>query len=100
MQSNAAKRARRLAKPDWDKDAGRSDIDFNDLLEEEKFLNENIDFTFDYHYVGAGKWDRSHNIAVPDEIGTGVNSDNEHLNSKEQFNAAADLISVVQVEED
>ena len=80
MQSNAAKRARKLAKPDWDKDDGRSDTDFWDLLEEEKMLNETIDFTFDYHYRGAGRWFRDHHtIAVPDRIGAGVLGENRAL---------------------
>ena len=34
-------------------------------------------------------------IEVPDEISTGVNKDNIHLNSKEAFNAATDKISDV-----
>ena len=46
--------SRALAKPTWDKKEGRGDIDFNDLLEEEKFLNDNIDFTFSaYHALEA-----------------------------------------------
>ena len=96
MQSNAAQRARALAKPTWDKKKGRDDIDFNDLLEEEKFLNENIDFSFEHKFVGTGKWERNEaQIEVPDEISTGVNKDNIHLNSKEAFNAATDKVSDV-----
>ena len=96
MQSNAALRARALAKPTWDKKKGRDDIDFNDLLEEEKFLNENIDFSFEHKFIGTGKWDRNEaQIEVPDEISTGVNKDNIHLNSKEAFNAATDKVSDV-----
>jgi hypothetical protein len=80
MQSNAAKRARKLARPDWDKEAGRSDSDFAFLLEEEQLLNETVDFSFDYHYKGSGKWDRnSHKIAVPDRIGAGVLGENRAL---------------------
>ena len=98
MQSNAAQRARALAKPTWDKLKGRDDIDFNDLLEEEKFLNENIDFTFDYKYVGTGKWDRKEAvIEVPDEISTGVNTDNEHLASKDAFNKSTDKVASVEM---
>ena len=96
MQSNPALRARALAKPSWDKIEGRGDIDFNDLLEEEKFLNENIDFTFDYEYIGTGKWDREqHTIEVPDEIAPGVNNDNEHLADKNAFNASTDKQAAV-----
>lgn len=98
MQSNAAQRARALAKPTWDKLKGRDDIDFNDLLEEEKFLNENIDFTFDYKFTGTGKWDRTEAvIEVPDEISTGVNTDNEHLASKDAFNKSTDKVAAVEL---
>lgn len=82
MQSNAAKRARKLAKPEWDKEAGRSDGDFSELLEEEAMLNETIDFSFDYHYKGAGRWTRDHSIAVPDSIGEGVLGENRPLAPK------------------
>ena len=95
MQSNPALRARALAKPTWDKKEGRGDIDFNDLLEEEKFLNDNIDFTFDYQYMGTGKWERgSHDVDVAAEISPGVNDDNEHLNDLEAYRASTDAQSV------
>ena len=55
-QSNTVKRARRLAKPKWSDEKGRSGQDFTDLLNEEEYLNKNIDFTFDLHYVGTGDW--------------------------------------------
>ena len=98
MQPNAAQRARALAKPTWGKLKGRDDIDFNDLLEEEKFLNENIDFTFDYKFTGTGKWDRTEAvIEVPDEISTGVNTDNEHLASKAAFNKSTDKVAAVEL---
>ena len=101
MQSNPALRARALAKPDWDKLAGRGDIDFNDLLEEEKFLNDNIDFSFKHKYLGTGKWNRDANVInVPDEIAPGVNNDNEHLADKSAFNAATDKLANVQSSDD
>jgi hypothetical protein len=56
MMSNTAKRARRLAKPTWSIDEGRSGQDFADLLDEEKFLNSTIDFSFNYRYRGKGNW--------------------------------------------
>jgi len=56
MMSNTAKRARKLAKPTWDTDAGRNDDDFWSLLEEERLLNEAVDFTFDYNYKDTGDW--------------------------------------------
>jgi anaerobic magnesium-protoporphyrin IX monomethyl ester cyclase len=56
MMSNTAKRARKLAKPEWDLEVGRDDNDFWKLLEEERLLNEAIDFTFNYRYTGTGNW--------------------------------------------
>jgi len=56
MQSNAAYRARKLAKPNWDLELGRGDRDFGDLLMEEERLNSSIDFSFEYHYQGKGDW--------------------------------------------
>lgn len=95
MQSNSAARARKLSKPTWDAKEGRSESDFGELLEEELFLNENIDFSFEHHFRGGGKWERnSNNIAVPSEISQGVLDDNAHLNAEE---AAAD--SVIEITE-
>ena len=56
MMSNTAKRARRLAKPTWSLDDGRSGQDFADLLNEEEQLNKTVDFSFEYRYVGQGHW--------------------------------------------
>jgi hypothetical protein len=56
IQSNTAKRARTLARPEWDVEEGRSGQDFMDLLNEEKFLNQTIDFSFAHHYRGTGDW--------------------------------------------
>jgi hypothetical protein len=58
MQSNAAKRSRKMAKPSWDWQEGRAGSDFAELLDEEQFYNETIDFTFNYHYAGTGVWTR------------------------------------------
>ena len=81
MQSNPARRARKLAKPDWSKEEGRSDSDFGDLLEEEKFLNENIDFSFEYTYTDTGSWQRNSNdIAVPNKMSAGMTGNNIALN--------------------
>lgn len=55
MKSNTAYRARKLAKPTWGVD-GRSGQDFADLLDEETYLNANIDFGFTYHYANSGDW--------------------------------------------
>jgi anaerobic magnesium-protoporphyrin IX monomethyl ester cyclase len=96
MQSNTAKRARKLAKPEWSKTEGRSQTDFGELLEEESFLNKTIDFSFEHNYKGKGKWERgSNNVAVPDVITAGVNADNKHLAQAANFKAIdADMITV------
>jgi radical SAM superfamily enzyme YgiQ (UPF0313 family) len=68
LQSNTAKRARRLAKPEWSLDTGRSDIDFMDLLSEEAYLNKHMDFSFEHHYIGTGNWGTENfDIAVPNQ---------------------------------
>jgi hypothetical protein len=69
MQSNTAKRARRLAKPTWSDTEGRDGQDFMDLLDEEEYLNKNMDFSFDYHYEGTGNWGEGNfDIEVPNEL--------------------------------
>jgi hypothetical protein len=56
IQANTAKRARRLARPDWDIGEGRSGQDFSDLLNEEAALNASIDFSFEHSWQGTGHW--------------------------------------------
>ena len=66
--SNAAKRARKLAKPNWqDPDSGRNHEEFMALIEEERELNTNINFTFKYNWTGSGDWGNSeiYNVSVP-----------------------------------
>ena len=76
MKSNPALRARRLAKPTWDKVEGRSDSDFGELLEEEEMLNKTIDFTFKHTYINSGKWERdSHIRKVSDTSKTDILSE-------------------------
>jgi len=102
MQSNTAKRARKLAKPDWSHEEGRSQSDFGDLLDEEEYLNKTIDWTFDYEYKGRGQWFRNKDtVEVPDVIGAGVNEDNKHLASDNNKSAVgdADMITVKTVDE-
>jgi hypothetical protein len=96
MQSNTAKRARKLAKPEWSKTEGRSQSDFGDLLDEEEYLNKTIDWSFKYNYKGKGQWYRNKDtVAVPDRIGEGVNKDNKHLAGSSNFTAIdADMITV------
>ena len=64
MMSNTAARARKLAKPTWSTDSGRDGQDFTDLLNEEDYLNKNVDFSFDYHYIGYGNWGDYHEYEV------------------------------------
>lgn len=55
-QSNTVKRARKLAKPSWSVEEGRSDDDFGRLLDEERMLNDTIDFSFHLQWQGTGDW--------------------------------------------
>lgn len=52
---NTAKRSRIFAKPKWG-DAGRNHEEFMWLLEEERILNQCVDFTFDHVWEGEGDW--------------------------------------------
>lgn len=56
MQSNTVKRARKLAKPTWDDEEGRSGDDFTEMLKEEAALNRSIDFSFSLKWKGRGNW--------------------------------------------
>ena len=64
IQSNTAKRARKLAKPTWSVDDGRSGQDFADLLAEEEMLNRTVDFSFLYNYRNTGDWSDYKNYEV------------------------------------
>lgn len=55
-QSNTVKRARKLAKPSWSTEEGRSGQDFADLLNEEQLLNQSIDFSFHLLWKRTGDW--------------------------------------------
>ena len=63
-QSNTVKRARRLAKPTWSDEEGRSGQDFMDLLNEEELLNKTIDFSFDLKWKGTGDWSNYKDYAI------------------------------------
>jgi hypothetical protein len=69
ITSNTAKRARKLAKPNWSVEDGRDDSQFGDMLKEEVFLNQNFDFSFIYQYIGEGNWGNTadYEIAVPNK---------------------------------
>ena len=97
MQSNTAKRARKLAKPDWDIEEGRSQSDFGELIQEEEFLNATVDFSFKYTYMDKGKWEIGEKKEVSDTIGAGVNSDNQHLVNEGLIKAGKDNIQIVEI---
>ena len=58
MQGNAAIRARQLAKPKWGEN-GRSHEDFDNLLNEEFYLNQITDWNFNWSWKGEGSWNDS-----------------------------------------
>jgi hypothetical protein len=72
IQANTAKRARKLARPEWDAEEGRSGQDFSNLLREEAELNASVDFSFEYHYVGEGNWSnyKDYEVAVSNTTST------------------------------
>ncbi len=55
MTSNAAMRAKKLAKPSWGPE-GRNQQEFQDLLDEESFLNQTVDWSFNFKWKGTGDW--------------------------------------------
>lgn len=63
MTSNAAVRARKLAKPSWGMQ-GRSGHDYTKLFEEENQLNKSVDWSFEYQYVDQGDWSNFNNYSI------------------------------------
>ena len=63
-QINTAKRARVFAKPRWGEE-GRNHEEFMWLLEEERIMNETIDFTFEGRWEGEGDWSNYQKYAIP-----------------------------------
>lgn len=55
MTSNAAVRARRLAKPVWGME-GRNHNQFMEIISEETNLNKSIDWSFKYSWSNTGNW--------------------------------------------
>ena len=72
IQANTAKRARKLARPDWDAEEGRSGSDFMDMLNEEAALNATIDWSFAYAWQGEGDWSdyKQYEVSVSDSTRT------------------------------
>lgn len=89
IQANTAKRARKLAKPQWSEDEGRSGQDFANLLNEEAALNASIDFSFENHYVGQGDWGdyKNYEVKVSNSTAT-VIPEKEAMTAKEALSLA------------
>lgn len=87
IQSNTAKRARKIAKPTWSLETGRSDAEFSEILAEEEFLNKMVDFSFIYSYQGSGHWGDvdKYKVSVPNVM---------NVDSIIETPAAENLISV------
>jgi hypothetical protein len=57
IQSPSATRARRIAKPKWG-ESGRSEKDFDQMIEEQDILNKTINFSFSFKWTESGKWSK------------------------------------------
>lgn len=94
IQANTAKRARKLAKPTWSEDEGRSDVDFNELLQEEEYLNKTIDWSFEHSWQGSGDWGnfKNYEVEVSNTSAT-VIPEKEAMTNKESKSIATFKIS-------
>ena len=96
MKSNTAKRARKLAKPTWSIEDGRDGQDFTDLLDEEAYLNKNIDFSFEYSYMGQGNWSNveQYEVAVSNQSSneTLVEEHKQELEKSQEVTISLDSI--------
>ena len=97
IQANTAKRARKLAKADWDVNEGRSGQDFSDLLREEQELNDTIDFSFEYHYKGTGDWSDTepYVITLAEKAERRDNTKDLDLPEKKEMAQAISLDSII-----
>jgi hypothetical protein len=64
MTSNAAIRARKLAKPSWGME-GRNGKEFMDIINEEIFLNNTIDWSFNHDWEESGDWSNHTDYQIP-----------------------------------
>jgi len=64
MTSNAAIRARKLAKPSWGME-GRNGKEFMDIINEEILLNNTIDWSFNYNWEDSGDWSNHTDYQIP-----------------------------------
>jgi hypothetical protein len=99
LQSNTTKRARKLAKPTWSDEKGRSGEDFMNLLDEEKMLNETIDFSFKLHWVESGDWSNYADYEVKVSDTTSVVIPEKEAMDKTEF-VSIDISSIKQNKND
>lgn len=94
-QSNTVKRARKLAKPTWSDEEGRSGHDFWQLLEEEKHLNETVDWSFEHSYQGSGDWGNFKNYEVEvSNTSTTVIPEKEAMTNKESKSISVNISDI------
>jgi hypothetical protein len=93
-QSNTVKRARKLAKPTWSTDEGRSGQDFADLLDEEEYLNNTVDFTFHTVWKGSGDWSNYDRYAVGVSDATRTSMPEKEADSGTEVKSSISLDSI------
>jgi len=76
MISNAAVRARKLAKPVWGIE-GRTGKDYSKLFDEENTLNKSINWSFEYSYKSQGNWSNydNYSVDIPSQSSINVSTD-------------------------
>lgn len=85
LQSNTARRARKLAKPTWSIETGRNDVEYGELLTEEREINATTDFSFHLYYQGTGNWGdyKDYTIDVPDKSAMNIIPEKEMMHDIE-----------------
>lgn len=91
-QSNTVKRARKLAKPTWSAEEGRSPDDFGRLLEEESYLNATIDFSFHLQWQGSGDWSNWQDYVVE------VSSEKRDIIPEKENDTGTNVISSISLD--
>ena len=78
MTSNAAVRARKLAKPVWGIE-GRTGNDYSKLFDEENTLNKSINWSFEYSYKSQGDWSNYDNYSVDIPSQSSINDSTDKI---------------------
>ena len=78
MTSNAAVRARKLAKPVWGIE-GRTGNDYSKLFDEENTLNKLINWSFEYSYKSQGDWSNYDNYSVDIPSQSSINDSTDKI---------------------